>query len=108
MPWLAIIVAGAFEIVLAFGMKQSHGFTRLWPSVIAISAMVISLGLLSWSMRSLPLGTAYAVWTGIGAVGTFVVGIVVLGEAVTPLRVTAALFILLGLVMMKMATGSPA
>lgn len=104
MAWISLVLAGLFEIVWASAMKQSHGFSRLWPSVVTIGGMFISFGLLSWSMRSLPLGTAYMIWTGIGAVGAFVVGIAVFGEAVSPMRVAAALLIVGGLVMMKLAT----
>ena len=74
MAWLVLVVAGLFEVVWAFSMKQSEGFTRLWPSVVTLAAMLVSFGLLAWSMRVLPLGTAYTVWTGIGAVGAFIVG----------------------------------
>ena len=95
---------GLFEVVWAYAMKQSHGSTRLWPSVIAVVGVVLSLGLLSWSMRTLPLGTAYMVWTGIGAVGAFAVGILILGEAANPMRLVAALLILSGPVVMKLAT----
>ena len=80
MAWIMLIVAGLLEVVWAFSLKQSHGFTRLTPSVVTIVAMAASFGLLSLSMRVLPLGTAYTIWTGIGAVGAFAVGIVVLGE----------------------------
>ncbi|MFC3126459.1 quaternary ammonium compound efflux SMR transporter SugE [Pseudoroseomonas globiformis] len=104
MAWIALGIAGLFEIIWAFTMKQSAGFTRLWPSVITIAAMIISFGLLSWSMRSLPLGTAYTIWTGIGAVGSFIVGIAVLGESVTPLRIAAALLIVSGLLLMKLSS----
>lgn len=105
MPWISLMIAGLFEVVWASAMKQSQGFSRLWPSVITIIAMMASFGLLSWSMRSLPLGTAYTVWTGIGALGAFVVGIAVLGEALTAMRVAAALLILSGLVLMKLSGG---
>lgn len=101
MPWLLLILAGLLEIVWAFTMKQSAGFSRLWPSLITIVAMLASVGLLGLAMRSLPLGTAYMIWTGIGAVGAFVVGVVVLGEAVTAGRVLAAGLIVSGLVLMK-------
>ena len=84
-------------------MKQSEAFTRLWPSVLTITAMVVSFGLLSWSMRLLPLGTAYTVWTGIGAIGAFLVGVVFLGETVTPLRSIAAILIVAGLTLMKVS-----
>ena len=104
MAWLVLIIAGLFEIVWAFSMKQSEGFTRLWPSVVTVAAMLMSFGLLAWSMRSLPLGTAYTVWTGIGAVGAFVVGIGVLGEAANPSRLIAALLIVGGLLLMKLSS----
>ena len=85
-------------------MKQSEGFSRLWPSIITIVAMVVSFALLSYSMRSLPLGTAYTVWTGIGAIGAFAVGIFFMGEAATPLRLIAALLIVCGILLMKLAS----
>ena len=102
--WISLIVAGLLEVVWAFSMKQSDGFTRLWPSVVTIATMVASFALLSWSMRTLPLGTAYTIWTGIGAVGAFVVGIAVLGEAANPLRIAAAVLIVGGLVLMKLSS----
>ncbi len=101
MAWLLLILAGLLEIVWAFTMKQSEGFSRLWPSLITVVAMAASVGLLGLAMRSLPLGTAYMIWTGIGAVGAFVVGVLVLGEAVTMGRVLAAGLIVSGLVLMK-------
>jgi quaternary ammonium compound-resistance protein SugE len=104
--WVILVVAGLFEIVWAFAMKQSEGFTRLWPSVVTLVAMLVSFGLLAWSMRTLPLGTAYTVWTGIGAVGAFVVGIAFLGETANALRVTAALLIVSGLVLMKLSSSA--
>lgn len=104
MAWVVLVVGGLFEVVWAFAMKQSHGFTRIVPSTIAVAGVVLSLALLSWLMRSLPLGTAYMVWTGIGAVGAFAVGILVLGEPANAMRLIAALLILSGLVMMKLAT----
>lgn len=104
MPWVVLVVAGLFEVVWAFSMKQSAGFTRLGPSLVTLAAMLVSFGLLAWAMRSLPLGTAYMVWTGIGAVGAFVVGAVFLGEAVNALRLAAALLIVAGLVLMKLST----
>lgn len=85
-------------------MKQSHGFTRLVPSLITLGAMIASFGLLSLAMRSLPLGTAYMIWTGIGALGAFAVGVAFLGEAISPARLAAAALILSGLVMMKLAS----
>ena len=104
MAWVFLVIAGLFEIAWATAMKQSHGFSRLWPTVITFAAMFISFGLLSLAMRTLPLGTAYTVWTGIGAVGAFVIGIAVLGEAVTATRVLAALLIVAGLILMKVSS----
>ena len=105
MAWILLVVAGLLEIVWAFAMKQSDGFTRIAPSIVTAVAMLASVGLLAISMRSLPLGTAYAVWTGIGALGAFVVGIIVLGEQATAVRVIAAILILSGLALMKLGSG---
>jgi quaternary ammonium compound-resistance protein SugE len=102
--WAILIIAGVFETVWAYFMKLSDGFTKLGPTAATFAAMAVSIGLLGLAMKSLPLGTAYTVWTGIGAVGAFVVGIVVLGEAVTLLRVTAAVLIVSGLVLMKISS----
>ena len=85
-------------------MKQSEGFTRLTPSLITLIAMLASFSLLALAMRSLPLGTAYAIWTGIGALGAFLVGILWMGEALTPMRIAAATLILSGIVLMKLST----
>ena len=98
MAWMFLLVAGGLEVVWAYFMKESDGFSRLWPSVITIVAMIASFGLLSAAMRTLPLGTAYTIWTGIGAVGAFVVGIVFLGEQVSAMRIAAAVLIVSGLV----------
>lgn len=106
MAWIILFIAGLLEVVWAYFMKQSAGFTRLWPSVITLAAMGASFTLLSWSMRILPLGTAYTVWTGIGAVGAFVLGIVFLGESMTPMRIAAAMLILSGLVLMRLSAAS--
>ncbi|MBL7235321.1 multidrug efflux SMR transporter [Novacetimonas sp. GS1] len=103
MHWIALIVAGIFEAIWASAMKQSEGFSKFWPSMITLVGMLISFGLLSLAMKSLPLGTAYTVWTGIGAVGAFLVGIVILGEAFTLTRALAAIFIVCGLVLMKIS-----
>lgn len=103
MAWWYLLVAGVLEVVWAYAMKQSQGFTRLLPSVITGVTMVASFGLLSLAMRTLPLGTAYTIWTGIGAVGAFVVGITVLGEQVSATRVLAAVLIVSGLVLMKLS-----
>ena len=104
MAWIYLVLAGLFEIVWASFMKQSDGFSRLVPSVITIVTMIISFGLLALAMRSLPLGTAYAIWTGIGAVGAFLVGIAVLGEQASAGRILAAGLIGSGLVLMKLSS----
>ena len=104
MAWIWPAFAGLLEIVWAVAMKQSEGFTRLWPSVLTLVAMVGSVLLLGLAMKTLPLGTAYTVWTGIGAVGAFVVGILFLGEPVTAMRLVAASLIVGGLVLMKMSS----
>jgi len=103
MAWISLFFAGLLEIVWAFGMKQSQGFTRIVPSVITLAAMIGSVVLLSLSMRSLPLGTAYTIWTGIGAVGAFLVGVIVLGESASAMRILAAGLIVSGLVIMKLS-----
>ncbi len=104
MAWIYLFFAGLLEIVWAFSMKQSEGFTRLGPSVVTIVAMIASFALLSLSMKSLPLGTAYTIWTGIGAVGAFAVGILVLGEQASAMRMVAAVLIVSGLVLMKISS----
>jgi quaternary ammonium compound-resistance protein SugE len=101
MAWVLLLVAGLLEIVWAFTMKLSQGFTRPGVSLITVLAMLASFALLSAAMKTLPLGTAYTVWTGIGAVGAFVVGVVVLGEPVSTARVLAAALIVSGLILMK-------
>ena len=106
MAWIYLLAAGILEIVWAFTMKQSEGFSRLTPTIVTIIAMLGSVALLSLAMRTLPLGTAYTIWTGIGAVGAFIVGVVVLGEAFTPMRVAAAALIVSGLVMMKLSSSA--
>ena len=104
MAWVLLLIAGLLEVVWAFTMKLSQGFTRPGASAVTLLAMLASFGLLSVSMRTLPLGTAYSVWTGIGAVGAFVVGIVVLAEPLTAARVLAAVLIVSGLILMKVST----
>jgi quaternary ammonium compound-resistance protein SugE len=104
MAWIVLILAGIFEIVWAYSMKLSEGFTRLTPSIITIVFMVLSFALLAYAMRTLPLGTVYTIWTGIGAVGSFLIGIWVLGEPATALRMLAAVLIISGLVLMKVSS----
>ncbi|WJJ94866.1 DMT family transporter [Neopusillimonas aromaticivorans] len=101
MAWLYLITAGVLEVVWAYSMKQSVGFSRLIPSIITVLTMIASFGLLAAAMRVLPLGTAYTIWTGIGAVGAFLVGVFFLGESLNALRTIAALLIISGLVLMK-------
>ncbi len=105
MAWVYLLIAGLFEIVWAYFMKQSEGFTRLWPSLFTLGFMAVSFALLSMAMKSLPMGTAYVIWTGIGAVGAFIVGVVLLGECLTVLRVVAALLVVAGLVIFRLAPG---
>ena len=104
MPWLYLLVAGLLEIVWAYTMKQSHGFTRLIPSLITFATMGASFWLLALAMQMIPLGTAYAIWTGIGAVGAFIIGIVFLAEPVSALRLIAITLIVSGLVLLKVSS----
>lgn len=104
MAWFLLVVAGILEVVWAYFMKQSQGFTRLVPSAITLVTMIASFALLSISMRTLPLGTAYTVWTGIGAVGAFLVGLIVLGEPANATRLVGAMLIVAGLVAMKLSS----
>ena len=103
MAWIYLVLAGALEVVFAFGLKQSHGFSRLAPSLLTLTAMAASFALLAAAIRTLPLGTAYAVWTGIGTLGAFAIGILVLGEVASPMRLMAAALILSGIVLMKLS-----
>lgn len=105
MAWAYLVVAGLLEIVWAVAMKQSQGFTRLMPSLVMAAGMVGSFGFLALAMRLLPLGTAYTIWTGIGAVGAFLAGIAFLGEEVSVMRLAAAALIVAGLVLMRAAEG---
>jgi quaternary ammonium compound-resistance protein SugE len=106
LAWLYLFLAGLLEIVWAFAMKKSAGFTLPLPSVITIVAMIASVAFLAIAMRTLPLGTAYTVWTGIGAVGAFVLGIVALGEPATPMRLMAGGLIVAGIVLMRLDSAS--
>ena len=103
MAWIYLLLAGILEIVWAYSMKQSDGFTRLIPTTVTIVAMVASFALLAAAMRSLPLGTAYMIWTGIGAIGAFAVGILMLGEMVSPMRIASAILVVTGIIMMKLS-----
>ena len=102
MPWLILLVAGLCEVCWAIGLKYTEGFTRLWPSVGTVAAMVASVGLLGLAMRTLPVGTAYAVWTGIGAVGTVLFGILLFGEPATVARLACVGLIVAGILGLKL------
>lgn len=104
MAWLLLIVAGICEIVWAIGLKYAAGFTRFWPSVMTVVAMLVSIVLLGLAMKSLPVGTSYAVWVGVGAVGTAILGIVLLGESASPGRLASLALIVAGIVGLKLAT----
>jgi quaternary ammonium compound-resistance protein SugE len=108
MAWVVLFLAGLLEIAWAVGLKYSEGFTRLWPSVGTAVALVGSVGLLGVALRTLPIGTAYAMWTGIGTVGTAVLGIILLGEPATAARLVCIGLILVGIVGLKLAAGLPA
>lgn len=103
MSWIVLFIAGLLEVVWAVGLKYTHGFTRLVPSVATIAAMVLSMVLLSWAMKSLPVGTAYAVWTGIGAVGAAIAGILLLGESASPARLLSLGLIVAGIIGLKLS-----
>jgi quaternary ammonium compound-resistance protein SugE len=102
MAWLALIIAGLFEIVWAIGLKYTDGFTRLWPSVLTGVAMLVSFYLLAYALKTLPVGTGYAVWTGIGAVGTAVLGIVLFSESAAIGRLVSIALIVLGIIGLKL------
>ncbi|MGJ0358889.1 quaternary ammonium compound efflux SMR transporter SugE [Aliarcobacter cryaerophilus] len=104
MSWIILFLAGLFEIAWAIGLKYSEGFTKLTPSIITIITMFISFYLLSLALKALPIGTAYAVWVGIGTVGTVIAGIMLFGESMTLIRVISILFILIGIVGLKFTT----
>ena len=104
MNWLILVTAGLLEIGWAIGLKYTEGFTRLWPSVGTVVAMVLSVALLGIAMKSLPVGTAYAGWVGVGAVGTAILGIVLLGEPATAARLLSLALIVAGIVGLKLAT----
>ena len=104
MNWLILVIAGLFEIVWAIGIKYTEGFSRLWPSVGTLAAMVVSIILLGIAMKSLPVGTAYAVWVGVGAVGTAIFGILLFGESASAMRLLSLGLIVAGIVGLKLAT----
>jgi quaternary ammonium compound-resistance protein SugE len=104
MNWVILVLAGLFEIAWAIGLKYTDGFSRLWPTVGTVAAMLVSITLLGFAMKSLPVGTSYAVWVGVGAVGTAILGIVLLGEPATPGRLISLGFIVVGIIGLKLAT----
>ena len=106
MAWVYLVIAGLLEIAWAIGMKQSQGWTKLWPSVWTLAAMIVSFALLSVAMNRLPAGTAYAVWTGIGAAGTALLGILILKEPASAARLGCILLIVAGVIGLKLATGT--
>jgi quaternary ammonium compound-resistance protein SugE len=104
MAWLLLVLAGLFEVGWAIGLKYTDGFTRLWPTIGTVLAMIVSLGLLGIAMKSLPVGTSYAVWVGVGAVGTAIMGIVLLGEVANAGRLISLGLIIAGIVGLNIAT----
>ena len=108
MNWIILVLAGLFEIGWAIGLKYTDGFSKLWPTVWTLASMIVSLGLLGAAMKSLPVGTAYAVWVGVGAVGTAILGIVLLGESANPGRLISLGLIVTGIIGLKLATVAPA
>lgn len=104
MAWVILVVAGLFEVGWAIGLKYTEGFTRLWPTVWTVLAMVVSLWLLGIAMKSLPVGTAYSVWVGVGAVGTVILGIVLLGDPVNAARIISVALIIAGIIGLRLAT----
>jgi quaternary ammonium compound-resistance protein SugE len=105
MNWVILVVAGLFEVGWAVGLKYTAGFTRLWPTVWTVLAMIISLWLLGIAMKGLPVGTAYSVWVGVGSVGTVIFGMVLLGEPASPMRLISVAFIIAGIVGLKLSAG---
>jgi len=102
MPWIFLLLAGLFEIAWAIGLKYSEGFSRLWPSLGSVAAMAVSVLLLAVAAKQLPIGTAYAVWTGIGAIGTALLGMLLFGDAATPWRLGCLGLLLLGMIGLKL------
>jgi quaternary ammonium compound-resistance protein SugE len=106
MPWIYLGLAGLFEVVWAIGLKYTDGFTRLWPSVVTASAMIASIVLLAMAVKHLPIGTAYAIWTGIGAIGAVIFGIVLFGDSASPARLACVALVLIGIVGLKLTSGA--
>lgn len=104
MAWVLLIIAGVFEVGWAIGLKYTHGFTKLVPTLLTAASMIVSLGLLGIAMKSLPVGTAYSVWVGVGAVGTVILGIALLDEPATAGRIASIALIVLGIVGLKLSS----
>jgi quaternary ammonium compound-resistance protein SugE len=104
MAWIILVIAGLFETGWAIGLKYTEGFTRLWPTIWTILAMIVSLWLLGIAMKSLPVGTAYSIWVGVGAVGTVILGIILLGEPANAGRLISITFIIAGIIGLKLAS----
>ena len=104
MDWIVLVIAGLFEVAWATGLKYTEGFTRLWPSAWTVAAMAVSLLLLAQALKTLPIGTAYAVWTGIGAVGTAVIGIILFGESRDAMRLACIAVIVAGIAGLKLSS----
>jgi quaternary ammonium compound-resistance protein SugE len=103
MAWFILVIAGLFEVGWAIGLKYTDGFSKLWPTVGTVLAMIISIGLLGLAMKTLPVGTAYAIWVGVGAIGTVILGMILFGEPATPLRIGSLVLIVAGIVGLKVA-----
>jgi len=103
MSWIVLVAAGLFEVAWAIGLKYTDGFSRPWPTVATVAAMIVSVALLGYAVRTLPVGTSYAVWTGIGAVGTVILGVVLFGESASPARLGCIALIVAGIVGLKLA-----
>ena len=104
MAWIILVLAGLFEVGWAIGLKYSEGLTKLWPTIGTVVAMIISLCLLGIAMKSLPVGTAYSVWVGVGSVGTLILGIILFGEPVNAARLISVALIISGIIGLKLAT----
>ena len=105
MPWICLVIAGLLEIVWAVGLKYTNGFTRLWPSVVTVACMVVSFQFLALALKTIPIGTAYAMWTGIGATGTALAGMVFFGESREVARIVCLVMIVAGIVGLKLFSG---
>jgi quaternary ammonium compound-resistance protein SugE len=105
MYWIVLFIAGLFEVAWAIGLKYTEGFSRLWPSVFTITCMIISMGLLAYAVKYLPVGTAYAIWTGIGAVGTAILGMILFNESKELVRIFFIFLIVVGIVGLKIFSG---